>query len=271
MVRGLIAGLVVTFWISTLSAQTGDGWGFGAAKPTVPPPTPPVVVVPDTLLPPVAKSPWSGNIEAGVNGAEGNSQLFRVRTAGALQHKTDTHNWTWDWLYGYTQANDILTEDRLFTITRYEWIFGTSPWGLFWDFSLEKDQFKAFDLRLATHAGVTYKFIDDGVDYLRGRAGFGVSREIGGPENRFNPELIFGIDYEHKFSDKTKFVFNVDYLPTITDFSDYQLRAKAFFETMLMDNYNISLRCGIQDFFDSTPHGRKANDIEYFATVVWKF
>lgn len=273
--------LLVMCFISSnsLLAQNMPPTMFNAPKPFVEMPKeapPPVVTtpveVPASFLPPVAiVNPWSGAMEFGINGAEGNSQNFNLRYGLGIRHKTQDNIFTFDTQYNFASMEDVRTQNRLFSIARDEWYFRGTPWGLFVDGTFEYDEFRAFDYRIATHAGLTYKFIDNSQTLLKGRAGAGVSREFGGPNDDWTPELLFGMDFDHKFNENTKVFTTADFIPNVTNFSDYRLQIQAGFETMLSKEYNLALKLGIQDLYDSTPEGRKANDLFYFVALIWKF
>jgi len=188
-----------------------------------------------------------------------------------LRRKTDTNIFTFDSIYNLATVNDVKTQNRLFAIARNEWYFRGTPWGVFGDLSYEYDEFRAFDYRIAMHGGMTYKFIDNGPTLFKGRAGAGVSREFNGPNDNWIPELIFGLDFEHKFNESTKFFATGDFLPNVNHFQDYRLQLQAGFETMLCKEYNLALKLGMQDLYDSTPEGRKPNDLTYFVSLMWKF
>lgn len=275
----LSAMCVLAFSISSSFAQNAAPTMFNAPKafvemPKDPPPQtpPPSDASPMTFLPPVAViNPWTGAMEFGLNGAQGNSQNFNLRYALGAKRKTDDNIFTFDSIYNVASQDDIKTQNRWFTIARNEWYFKGTPWGVFVDGSFEYDEFRAFDYRVATHGGVTYKFIDNSQTLLKGRAGAGTSREFGGPNDEWLPELIFGMDVEHKFNECTKVFATGDYIPKVTDFKDYRLQIQAGFETMLSKEYNLALKFGIQELYDSTPEGRKPSDLNYFACLIWKF
>jgi putative salt-induced outer membrane protein YdiY len=241
-------------------------------KDAPPPPAPAPGDGPATFLPPIAVvNPWSGAMEFGINGANGNSDNFNLRYGLGVRRKTDDNIFNFDTVYNYASQDDVVTQNRLFSIGREEWYFRGTPWGIFVDGTFEYDEFRAFDFRIASHVGLTYKFIDNVQTMLKGRAGAGVSREFGGPNDDWIPELIFGLDFEHKFSDNTKVFTTADYIPNINNFSDFRLQLAAGFETMLSKEYNLALKLGAQNLYDSTPEGRKPNDVFYFVSLIWKF
>lgn len=279
--KGLKFGVIAAMCLFSCSGMIHAQNMFTPPKPFVempkdaPAPPPVVSTGPDcpaTFLPPVAVvNPWTGAMEFGVNGAEGNSQNFNLRFGTGLRYKTDDNIFTFDTTYNYAEQNNAVTQNRLFSIGRNEWYFKGTPWGVFVDGTYEYDEFRAYDYRIASHAGLTYKFIGNSQTTLKGRAGAGVSREFGGPNDDWIPELIFGLDFEHKFNDCTRFFGTADYIPNINNFTDYRLQIQAGFETMLSKEYNLALKLGIQELYDSSPEGREPSDLNYFVALIWKF
>lgn len=229
----------------------------------------------DAIIPAEAPKPpppiWSGGVEFGFNGAEGNSQLFKTRFAANAKYDTPEHVWTGNLTYNYTTAMGALTENRLLTGSRYERNFVGTPWLAFVSGTLEYDEFRAFPILLTAHTGVGYYFLKDDYTFLKGRAGFGGSQTINGPDDTFNPEALLGLDYERKFSAKNKFVASATYYPGLDDIGQYRIEANAAVEMMLSDEYNLALKLGINDRYFSRPQGKKPNDFEYFGAVLWKF
>lgn len=262
---GLLVGMCWA-WTGAVAAQPPGGELPAALTP--PPGGGPIFVVPTAPPPPPL---WVGSLELGILGASGNSDNFRFRFGGNVKSESPDHLWVADLVYNYAEAFGVRNENRAMFNTRYEWLYGDSPWSTFVSGQMEYDEFRAFDVRLAMHLGVAYTFVRTDWTLLKGRLGAGTSREIGGPNDRFIPEALMGLDFEHQFNDKTKFVSSFDYFPNITDWSDYRFQLRAALETVLVEEWNLSLKVGIFDRYDSTPEGRKPNDLEYFATLMWKF
>ena len=258
MLRSLTISFALAF---AASAQADDL--------VIPPPPPTIIdaMAPAKVLPKI----WTGSVELGLAGADGNSENFKLRAGANLKFDSDPHFMKVDLLYSNSSANSILTENRFLGQSRYERKLGDSPWSWFVSGAVETDEFKAFDYRLSGHTGLAYTFVKNDEMLLKTRFGAGGSREFGGTNNSFTPELLFGVDYERKLNDRVKFVANVDYFPNINRFSDYRLEARATLDFLVDPTWNLTLRLGVLDRYDSTPEGRKPNDIEYNVTLLWKF
>lgn len=243
------------------------------SRAPLPPPTSPAapVMIIGSPPPPPPPPEWCGSVELGVSGAEGNSQLFKVRAASLLKQETKENIFKTDLLYAFANANDERTENRLFITSRYEWLLGESPWSIFVRGELEYDEFKNYDLRLGLHAGFGYTFYKDDATLFKGRIGAGASREIGGTENRLMPEGLIGGDFERKFTERQKFVANVDIFPDLGEIGEFRAELRACYEILIDPEWNLTFKIGAVDRYDSTPEGKKRNDVEYFGLLVWKF
>ena len=106
---------------------------------------------------------------------------------------------------------------------------------------------------------------------MTGRFGAGASREFGGPDNRWVPEALFGGDYEHQINKRNKVIAKIDYFPEWGDFSNFRLVSDLAWEYLIDAEGNLSFKLGANDRYDSTPNGRKPNDINYSALILYKF
>jgi putative salt-induced outer membrane protein YdiY len=226
------------------------------------------VPVPAVELPPKI---WEGRVEAGVNGSAGNTERLNMRLGAHATRKTACDALTLDFIYAKSTQNGVETENKALFSGRNEWLFGDDPWFLYAYATAEYDAFQAWDVRVTGGFGCGYKWIKNDRTSLATRMGAGFSREIGGPENRFAPELNFGLDFEHKLTERQKFTATVDVFPDLGEFGEYRANVKAAWECLIDPAHNLSLQIGVLDRYDSTPEGAHRNDIDYFGLLVWKF
>lgn len=277
--RGLLL-LFVTAAVA--SAQPG---GFPAPTNLKPPPGPnfdppkavleaPITHVVDGggLLP--SERPvklWSGGGEVGLNGAEGNSKLFTLRTGFNARRKTDTNLLITDLLYTYAKQNGKLTQNQMLFNARDELLFVGSPWSLFASTNIEYDDLRAFDFLIGVYGGVGYQVLQTTETDWRLRAGAGAVRQVGGPQDRWVPEMVFGTDFSHKLDDRQSIVLNADYYPRVDDFAQYRVRVRAAYQIILDAASGTTLRLGVQDRYDSNPGPARKNDLTYYATLGFTF
>lgn len=246
--------------------------GFPGAIPM--PETAEVVVETEEPATPAPEPPpkiWEGNVELGVNGSDGNTETFNLHFGTKLKRKTDLSIFSSELDYRKNTADSIETANKAFLDSRYERLFPESPWTWFIHNTEEYDEFTAYDLRVAVDTGFGYRFIDLDTTSLIGRFGGGTSREIGGPNDDFVPEAVFGLEGERQLTKRQKLRASVEYRPDVTDFADYRINAKADWEVLLDEEMNLSMKAGVIDRYDSTPEGLEPNDLDYTLTLLWGF
>ena len=221
----------------------------------------------------VAPTPtiWAGGAEFGFNGAEGNSEVFNLRLGGLVKRKAADNIFDADLNYSIARSNSRTNENRAIFNVRDECLFEGSPWGVFASGQVEYDEFRAFDFRLASHAGVGYGFYNEDWLTLRGRLGAGASREIGGPKDRWVPEGLVGADLFLAFSERQGLIGCVDYYPDLGRWERFRVRARLAYQCVIDPDLGLTLRMGLQERYDSEPGPAKKNDLGYFTTLMIKF
>ncbi|MBL8745290.1 MAG: DUF481 domain-containing protein [Phycisphaerae bacterium] len=240
-----------------------------AAKAVAPPPPP-------TPIPEEAKlsfwEGWKGQLEAGVNGSDGNSETLNARAGLSLKRTTDAMDTLVAANYNYATDSGEKSKSRGELFVRNDWFFKDSPWGFFAQAKIEYDEFQDWDYRASAFAGPTYTVIKNDRTTFILRAGAGVSREFGGGENDFIPEALAGFDFAHKFTEYQSVFVNYEYLPSLKDFPEYRMNTKAGYQIVVDPSSNLLLKLGIEDRYDSNPgDGRRKNDLDYFALLAWTF
>lgn len=214
---------------------------------------------------------WENSAELGLNGSAGNSESSSFQTGTRLKRKTDFTLFDLRATYNRTSAGGTETQNNALIYTNWERFLGDSPRTLFVKNGLEFDKFKAFDYRYYLNAGLGYHFAKTDALALTGRFGAGVSREFGGPDDRWVPEALFGGDYEHQVNARNKLIAKVDYFPEWSDFANFRLVSDLAWEYLISADGNLSFKLGATDRYDSTPNGRKPNDVNYSALILYKF
>lgn len=242
---------------------------FAAPTPTIDPP-PPVThwYYPWTWIP---RDGWKNSAELGINGTDGNSKSFSFQTGAKFTRKTERDLLELRLTHNRTQANGLETQNNALLFQDFDRKIAESKWTWFEKSGLEYDQFKAFDLRLNINTGIGYRWIDSDKLRFTTRFGAGTSREFGGPDDRWVAEAVFGGDYDHQITARHKLYTKADYYPEWSNFSNFRAVIDAGWEYLLDEKGNLSLKLGANDRYDSTPNGRKPNDINYSFLVLYKF
>jgi putative salt-induced outer membrane protein YdiY len=252
---------------------------------TVPTPAPtlfPSVVSGDDRiipLPPVEPLPvpkkvklWSGSLQFGMDGVEGNTQSMNLRFGFDARLKTDLHLFYLNADYTLVTSNYSQTTNRLYSQARYERIIPDTDWTLFEGATGEYDRFQPYVFRVTDYAGVGYWVFRSSQASLKTRFGGGFSHDYDGPHDKvYAPELLIGIDYERKISERQRLTAMLEYMPNVTDFESYRLNTQAGWELLLDQETNLSLRFAVRNRYTSNPGAGKPNDLDYAALLMWKF
>lgn len=232
-----------------------------------------------TAQPPVAApkgdfwAGWKRSVEVGVSGAEGNSENFNIRGAFGTVRDAEDMTTSVGVFYLYRTENSEKSQSRGELNIRNDWKFGDSPWGFFATFKAEYDEFQPWDWRLSAHAGPSYNFIKNDTTLLKGRAGLGVSYEMGGSSDEEAVlEAVLGVDFSHKLSERTKIFATFDWYPSLSDIPDYRWVGNAGLETMVDPELGMLLKAGVQSRYDVTvSKPTKKHDLDYYLTLAWTF
>jgi putative salt-induced outer membrane protein YdiY len=219
----------------------------------------------------VPRDGWTNTAELGINGSSGNANSFSFQAGTRLKRKTDINLFDLRMTHNRTQSNGVEKQNNALLYADFDRYFADSPWTMFVKNGVEYDRFKAFDLRYNVNAGLAYRFIKSENLNLKGRFGSGTSREFGGPEDRWVPEALFGGDYEHQLNKRNKWIARADYYPEWGNFTNYRVVSDASWEMLWDEAGNLSFKIGAIDRYDSTPNGRRPNDLTYSLMLLYKF
>lgn len=266
-VPGVVAAAAETVVDEDANAPADDGDTDTEVIEEVVPVPEPIWYQPWTWFMPVE---WDRSFELGLTNTTGNSETFNLQAGGKLKRKTERNVFDSSIRYVKTESGSVETANQALLNVRDKMPLVDTPWNVFVQGSAEYDEFRAFDLRWASHAGVGYHFFDTDILELATRFGSGVSQEVGGPNDRYSVEASLGGDIVWEPSDRQKLSATVDYFPEWGDFGDYRLVADAGWEVVLDHDHGLSMKLSVVDRYDSTPEGRRPNDLNTAVLLIWK-
>lgn len=217
------------------------------------------------------KKPWSGNLDMGLNGSSGNTELFNFRFNLAANREDDFSKLTLKSNYVRMNSEGDETGNRLFFEGRNEWKLGETPWLYYVHQTTEYDEFRNWRTRIGMDTGLGYRLIKNDLTTLTVRGGPSVSHEFRGPTTDWAPELTAGLQLDHKLNDRQKLYFQVDYFPDVRDFHEYRVNTQASWEIVIDEVNNLSLKLSAISRYDTTPEGDSPDDLDYAATLLWSF
>ena len=214
---------------------------------------------------------WNGSFQLGLDGASGNNESVNLHLGLNAQRRTPLNCVTIQMDYFKKSSGGVETANRGYGDTRLERFFLGLPWTIFIHGTFEYDQFAGFNRRLSSDAGVGRKLIESDDTFFIARCGLGATRSFGSPDDRVTPEGVLGLDFQHKIGKRHLFTASGEYLPDLTNFGHYRVNSHADWTFLLDQELNLSLKLEVLDRYDSQPFGKKANDIDYAAMILWKF
>ena len=268
-----------------LSSKFDDKTAFPDTPPALKPadskdpPPRPIVLSDGTILPPpppLGPPPklWTGGFEIGLNGSQGNADVFNLRVGANADRKSDDNRFHTDLLYTENRESGVTKANQGILNSRDEVLLGRTPWAFFTALQVEYDQFRDYDFRVGTYAGMSYRWIKSDNTFLSSRLGAGAVRELSHSPltpDRWVPEALMGGDFNHRFSDRQAFVSSTDFYPNLSQIGQYRVRARAAYEIVIDPRHHMLLRLGVQDRYDSSPGTALRNDVNYFTTLMFKF
>jgi hypothetical protein len=224
-------------------------------------------IAPATPLPKI----WSGNIELGITGTEGNQETFNIRAGGKATAKYAWSTQTYEAIYLDNTSSGVTTAHSAIGDARWEIPLWNPKWSYYAHGRLEYDEFKPFDIRVAGDTGLGYDWIKTDVNMFQTRAGISTSREFGGVDDFWKGELAFGLEWRRTLDARQKITLKSDYFPAWDDFSDYRLNTQADWEFAIQPAWNVSLKLSAISRYDATPNGANPHDLNYAALVLWNY
>lgn len=217
--------------------------------------------------------PWDGSAELGLNGTEGNSQTFNIRVGAKAKYEQPWVTQTYEVIHVDNSSDGVQTALNGYFDGRIVWpIVVSSRWSYFIHSRSEYDNFRDYDFRISGDTGLGYSVWKTDTSKFDLRSGISTSREIGGSENKFVPELTFGMELNHQIDDRQKISLTSDYYPAVDDLTqDYRINTNASWEIVVSKAWGLSAKLSVIDRYDNTPQGRKPNDINYAALMLWAF
>lgn len=213
---------------------------------------------------------WESSFEVGLDGSEGNAKTLNFRTGANIKRRVDWSDLRIALNYlKATVANQEKKHNGQLDI-HHDWILGESRWSPFVKSLLVYDEFRPFRLELALNAGIGYRVVDSESTTFKVRFGSGASRRFRGSHGGWEPEAIFGVELDHKISNRQKIRAVVEYYPEWAGFDAYRVRADAGWEVLLDEATNMSLKLGVIDRYDTRDSGPRPNALDYTLLLLWK-
>jgi putative salt-induced outer membrane protein YdiY len=225
------------------------------------------------------KQKWTGSVSANLNLARGNTHSLNVGVAvdAALRrddgHYDDRFSVAGAYNFGRSTDNDgvqTTSEDNWFAMGKYDKYFNEKLYG-YGLVRYERDRIAFLDYRVAPGVGVGYQWFESPDFNLSTEIGLSYVYEAyttGGDDDKIALRLAYHVD--KKLSEDISVFHNLEFLPAIDDWSDFNLNADAGIRANLTENMFSEAKVIYQHDSTPAPEAEK-NDVRLIVGVGWAF
>jgi putative salt-induced outer membrane protein YdiY len=227
-----------------------------------------------TINPPPVK--WTGAVAANGLLTRGNSNTenFGLTIDAQRRAEQDRISINAGYLYGRQKNPDTgertTTTDNWFLFGKYDYFF-SKRFFAFASARVERDRIAELALRFTPAAGVGYQWIEKpDINFLTEAGLAWVYEDFENADSDDHFALRLAYRFNKKLKDKANFFHNLEYLPSIEDFSDFNLNTDAGVRVTLTKNMFTEFK--IEWKFDNQPApGAAESDLRYLLGVGWAF
>ncbi len=213
---------------------------------------------------------WKHELEAGLNGSNGNSDSLNVHLGYTGSYKDADDGWKFITAYDKAESDGVESRNQFLADLLKDWYWSGSPWFAFAQGRYDRDKFKEWDYRLSASGGAGYAFIDDGTWYLAGRFGLGGNKTYGDPDEEFTPEALLGLDAAWKISERESVDFKTTYYPSLEESGEYRNITSLNWKMTMSERGTLAMKVGLLNEYDSLADpGTDKNDFKYNLSLVW--
>jgi putative salt-induced outer membrane protein YdiY len=241
--------------------------------------------------PPKPKPKWSGSITAGYTSTHGNTyaESGSVSFDATIRKEKTRDNVYSRYLISRqkdAEKNKQTTEESFLFGGKHDHFFSKKMYG-FLAASFKKDHVADLDRRIIGTAGLGYQWIESDPTNFSTDVGLAFVhekyitrvRDVDGPDpNAYitvedssdNLSLSLGYHFDHKINDKTDFIHNLTYYPSLEQVSDYYLTTDAELRWALTTDWFSSIKA-IFDYDSTPPEGNGSTDTKYIFSLGYTF
>ncbi|MEO1130584.1 MAG: DUF481 domain-containing protein, partial [Planctomycetota bacterium] len=234
----------------------------------VPPTTEPTPII---ETPEPTRATWDREVELGLTGSSGNTERRNLLFGFRVERNHEESLFRLNARYRLDTDRGNRTANRFLANARQEWGRTNERLSLFLQGGVELDEFRDFEYRITGGAGVTYPFIFNERTSLRGRLGAGFNREAGGGTRDWIPELITGLELDHRINDTQRLVASAEVFPDLEELGEFRSILRGEWRLQVARDPRISLRIGLEHRYETQTIDAKRSDFDFFLRMVYGF
>ena len=229
-------------------------------------------VVDEVPPPPRFLEGWDSQVELGLTGTSGNSNVASFRGAFKAKRETETERSVADAAYFVTENRNETTRNEFTAGLIHDRLLPESPWFLFVKGRYDFDQFRPWRHRLGGHGGLGLTFVKRDDLELNARLGGGLVKELDG-ERELRPEGLIGTGLVRwNLTEKQTLSVNASFFPDLAEWGEFRVLSNLDWKLKLDTASGLSLKIGIANEYESvTEHDAKHNDLKYYSALVVEF
>ncbi|MET0005679.1 MAG: DUF481 domain-containing protein [Candidatus Thiodiazotropha sp.] len=213
---------------------------------------------------------WKHEVEAGINGATGNSESINVHAGYSGGYKNANHAWKLVTAYDKAKSDGEDSRNQFFADLLKDWYWHDSAWFAFAQGRYDWDEFKDWDYRLSGSGGVGYVFIHDDAWHLIGRAGLGGNKTYGGIDEEFTQEATLGLEAAWTISERESVDFKTTFYPSLEEHGEYRNITAFNWKMVMSEQGTLAMKIGLINEYDSlAAPGTERSDFKYNLSLVW--
>lgn len=225
-------------------------------------------------IPPPPATTWAYELAASMSGKTGNSESLAGDLRFQAVMKTDDSTFK---LYAggnYEKTDGNLANSKIYGGLDFEQCLGDlkrHSWYV--RDEMQRDNVIEQDFRNVLAAGYGYYAFKNDRFVLRFRAGLGHTYEAYGEatiDDKSTLALDLGLHFQWTISDKSSWITDITYEPSLDDFTDCRIYHESKFRTKLAEFNNCSLEAGFSnEYYSVVNDGREYLDTNYFVRLVF--
>jgi len=215
---------------------------------------------------------WKSHFDLAAGGAFGNTDTQNFRVGMVSVRETERNRTALDASYFYGASDGDRTDNRFTAGILHDWLFEDSPWLLFADARYDYDEFKSWEHRIGSHVGLGYELINKEAFKLNLRGGAGAIREFGSEDEDIRPELLAGLDFVWRISERQTLEGGTTIYPDLNDTGEFRAVSSLGWAVQLDPKSNMSLTAGLEHEYESqVDAGIDNHDLRVFAGMAFDF
>lgn len=215
---------------------------------------------------------WTRKLGLGMNGSEGNTINFNLRTTMNLALVNEHRRWEIDGYYVYQTDTRVTTDTNGQLQSIHAWLLPGSRWYFFVDGTYDYDKFKDWKSRISVSIGPGYQLVKTESWGLRASLGLAGQREFSGQKNS-NFQGFAGLDLDWEINSSLSLrARNRLYPNLVPQTGGFRDDSKLDLTVKLTEAPLLGLVMGLGNTYESDPApGDKANDFTYYTTLQLGF